>query len=421
MEYPRQALASAEEPEAEVALVRNVGIGASGAPETVIEREAIKGPEPSMASQSGDAGSGASGATASRVESPGSVAEHSGHTAPTEVATPRGAGVVSAEKPANGKTDTVQVGSEEPPAEGGAESSASAALSSALRETEEVPPSVGQLQGASAAPPSATRAADVVPRASVAAEGEEKTRPSLWIWLVVAAVAAAGVYWVLVHHAGRRPADAADGAVVSATAAGLPVRPREVEPPPAQPDTQPGPSTSGTVTAAPLPEGSADAAEGSAAAPEGAPLSDAAASEARNEEASDAGLAASGESLDSTKDAVGESVDAAAAPAAGTVRVQLYVEPLDTRVARRGARVKPPYIFDIRKGERVVLELVRAGFTTRRVVLDGKQKIVRVGMRSYQARPRAPAAAAAAAATPTPETAPTPEAPPTVAEPVPAP
>ncbi len=74
--------------------------------------------------------------------------------------------------------------------------------------------------------------------------------------------------------------------------------------------------------------------------------------------------------------------------ASDTKRVELIVEPLDTRVGHRGKAVKRPYVFDLPEGGKVVLELVREGYVTRRVVLDGTEATVRIGMRLDRTTPK---------------------------------
>lgn len=70
--------------------------------------------------------------------------------------------------------------------------------------------------------------------------------------------------------------------------------------------------------------------------------------------------------------------------------VTLEVFPEDTKVFRRGLRVAgPPYSFKIPKGGRVAVELARAGFVTRKVVLDGSEPNVVIGL--FRKNPGSPA------------------------------
>ena len=83
---------------------------------------------------------------------------------------------------------------------------------------------------------------------------------------------------------------------------------------------------------------------------------------------------------------------AAAAPAAGkthsapdaasgSTRVRLEVIPTDAKVGRRGFTQKgPPYNFEVPKGKRVELEVVRKGYVTRKVTLDGRSSRVVIGL-----------------------------------------
>lgn len=66
---------------------------------------------------------------------------------------------------------------------------------------------------------------------------------------------------------------------------------------------------------------------------------------------------------------------------AGSTRVRLEVFPADAKVGRRGFTQKgPPYVFDVPKGKKVELEVVRKGYTTRKVTLDGASPRVVVGL-----------------------------------------
>jgi hypothetical protein len=61
-------------------------------------------------------------------------------------------------------------------------------------------------------------------------------------------------------------------------------------------------------------------------------------------------------------------------------QVRVEVEPADSRIAISGRAATAPYLFEVPKGGRVVLEVARAGYITRRIVLDGSRDLVRVGM-----------------------------------------
>jgi hypothetical protein len=68
-------------------------------------------------------------------------------------------------------------------------------------------------------------------------------------------------------------------------------------------------------------------------------------------------------------------------PAPGMTRVRLDLKPIDAKVHLRGREIPgPPYEFDIAKGERVAVEVVRFGFVTAKVVLDDKKPVVSFGM-----------------------------------------
>jgi hypothetical protein len=64
----------------------------------------------------------------------------------------------------------------------------------------------------------------------------------------------------------------------------------------------------------------------------------------------------------------------------GVTRVRLEVHPADSKVGRRGVTQKPPYEFDVPKGKKLVLEVLRKGYTTRKVTLDGSSTRVVVGL-----------------------------------------
>jgi hypothetical protein len=66
--------------------------------------------------------------------------------------------------------------------------------------------------------------------------------------------------------------------------------------------------------------------------------------------------------------------------AATVSKVRVEVDPPDSRVAVRGKVATAPYVFDVPKGTRIVLEVAHAGYITRRIVLDGSREYVKVGM-----------------------------------------
>jgi hypothetical protein len=69
--------------------------------------------------------------------------------------------------------------------------------------------------------------------------------------------------------------------------------------------------------------------------------------------------------------------------------VRLEVIPADAQVGRRGFTQKgPPYYFDVPKGKRVELEVVRKGYVTRKVTLDGRSPRVVVGLAKARAAKR---------------------------------
>ena len=49
-------------------------------------------------------------------------------------------------------------------------------------------------------------------------------------------------------------------------------------------------------------------------------------------------------------------------------------------VGRRGVTQKPPYEFDVPKGKRITLEVLKKGYVTRKVTLDGSSTRVTVGL-----------------------------------------
>ena len=61
-------------------------------------------------------------------------------------------------------------------------------------------------------------------------------------------------------------------------------------------------------------------------------------------------------------------------------KVRIEVVPTDSTVALYGKRIDGPLVFDVKKGTRTVLEVGRPGYITRRIVLDGKKKFLRIAM-----------------------------------------
>jgi hypothetical protein len=66
-------------------------------------------------------------------------------------------------------------------------------------------------------------------------------------------------------------------------------------------------------------------------------------------------------------------------------RVRLEVHPPDAKVGRRGVTQKPPYEFDVPKGKRIALEVLKKGYVTRKVTLDGTSTRVVVGLNRAKA------------------------------------
>ncbi|HEY5959779.1 MAG TPA: hypothetical protein VIV60_24665, partial [Polyangiaceae bacterium] len=70
-----------------------------------------------------------------------------------------------------------------------------------------------------------------------------------------------------------------------------------------------------------------------------------------------------------------------ATPTPNAARVTLEVKPVDAKVFLRGVAVAgPPYVFDVRKGERITVEVIRFGFVTRKVTITDKRPLLSVGM-----------------------------------------
>jgi hypothetical protein len=65
---------------------------------------------------------------------------------------------------------------------------------------------------------------------------------------------------------------------------------------------------------------------------------------------------------------------------ATVTKVRVEVDPPDSRVAVQGKLAVAPYVFDVPRGSRIVLEVGRVGYITRRIVLDGSRGYVKVAM-----------------------------------------
>lgn len=62
-------------------------------------------------------------------------------------------------------------------------------------------------------------------------------------------------------------------------------------------------------------------------------------------------------------------------------RVELEVFPTDAKVVRRGARHPgPPYVFNVPKDKTISIEITKPGYVTRKLVLDGAERSVMVGL-----------------------------------------
>jgi len=85
-------------------------------------------------------------------------------------------------------------------------------------------------------------------------------------------------------------------------------------------------------------------------------------------------------SPDSTSKEIGDAGPADASASSNSVAVRVEVSPPDASLALKGKEIRRPWIFKVPKGKRVVLELARQGYRTRRVVLDGSRRVVNVGM-----------------------------------------
>lgn len=78
------------------------------------------------------------------------------------------------------------------------------------------------------------------------------------------------------------------------------------------------------------------------------------------------------------KDSDASPPDASAPPNSVAVRVE--VNPPDASLALKGKEIRRPWTFKVPIGKKVVLEVARPGYRTRRVVLDGSRRVVNVGM-----------------------------------------
>lgn len=73
--------------------------------------------------------------------------------------------------------------------------------------------------------------------------------------------------------------------------------------------------------------------------------------------------------------------------------VMLQVFPADAWVVHRGASRQGPQVeFEVARGEKVVLEIARTGYVPRRVVLNGSESKVVVGLVKEDASFSRPAA-----------------------------
>ena len=205
---------------------------------------------------------------------------------------------------------------------------------------------------------------------------ERKVGSSVWLWVLLA-VAAALVVWFVTRSKTQSRDTSTDGLELVVT------RPQKGPGAEAKPDPNPEPIVEPVGEQAQAPAASANAEdaelrkdEADAASPEVAQGS------SEREDRSDDMAAAPQEPADEAS-----GLDE---PSANTQRVELVVEPLDTKVGYRGAEVKRPYVFNIPRGKRMAVELARKGYVTRRVVLDGSQAMVRIGMRLNTPVPKKP-------------------------------
>jgi hypothetical protein len=130
-----------------------------------------------------------------------------------------------------------------------------------------------------------------------------------------------------------------------------------------------------------------------ALAPEPAPLASAAVVEAEASAAASASAAAPVPVASAAPSPVPAEEKAAAPEASGDlVVVTVTAVPPDARFFYKGRAVSgSPMRVELKPGEKRSFEIGRPGFRTRKVVVDGSQKEMTVGMRPEAARPDAPA------------------------------
>jgi hypothetical protein len=76
-----------------------------------------------------------------------------------------------------------------------------------------------------------------------------------------------------------------------------------------------------------------------------------------------------------------ESSPTEASPHNNATRVTLELMPIDARVFLRGREIPgPPFSFDVPNGKKLAIEVKRPGYSTAKVVLDGKKPLVHFGM-----------------------------------------
>ncbi len=79
----------------------------------------------------------------------------------------------------------------------------------------------------------------------------------------------------------------------------------------------------------------------------------------------------------------------AASAALDTTRVTLELKPLDAKVYYLGRlQSGPPFAFDVAKGQRIAVEVVRFGFVTAKVVIDDKKPVISFGMLHERYHPK---------------------------------
>jgi hypothetical protein len=94
-----------------------------------------------------------------------------------------------------------------------------------------------------------------------------------------------------------------------------------------------------------------------------------------------------------------EDQESAPAPPEGTQRVTLEVFPWDAEIYRFGKRIGQTRVsLDVPEGERIRLEIGRAGYVTRKLVVDGSEDRLFVGLKETAKAPaKAPVKASAGA------------------------